>query len=241
MQMRAGYSWTHQIPQILEIESRPRRDDSMACTSDANHTLEVLGGLDMDVWIVGRQTEPLHIWATWCMGREGIEPITGLPRPLLDLIARVSRKEDVASELRQFIATLPHMPTSAERLWRCFAVTALLCIESNLRPCGVGNITLELLKLLRVFISTSTGEDNLRSLGWPAFELGIHIQDNTQGGMALVDTILAHLFEQSGEGWRRPQGSLRSLMKRFWTERGKCGHEIAYRTLQSRAVEIGLW
>lgn len=217
--MRAGYRWTHQISLILEVEVHQWSDQKMTGADDAYHVLEVLGGLDMDVWIVGRQSEQLHIWATWCMGRQGIEPITGLPRPLIDLIARVSLKEDVSCELRQFLATLPDTPAKPESLWRCFAVTALLRVESHLRPCAGSDLALELLELLRLLTSTSVGEDNLRALGWPAFELGIHIQDNDQGGMTLVDNILTQLFDQSDEGWRSPQGSLRSLIKGFWRER----------------------
>lgn len=240
--MRAGYVWTHQLSNILEFAIRPLGDTVWVSTSESYRLLEVLGGLDMNAWIVGRRSEPLHIWATWCMGRQGIEPITGLPRLLMDLIARVSRGEDASDELGQFIALLPDQKTQTEYVWRCFAITALLCVESRHWPSrGVGDLTLELLEALRYLNTTSSGLDNYHALGWPAFTLGIHIQDNSRGGMALVDSILSSLFDRPDDGWRHPGGSIRSLMSRFWEERNEIGQEIAYRNLQSLAVEIGLW
>ncbi|KAF9893471.1 hypothetical protein FE257_010783 [Aspergillus nanangensis] len=180
--MRAGYTWTHQISKILEFAIRPRGDDIAVSTTDSHQLLEILGGLDMNAWIVGRRSEPMHIWATWCMGRYGIEPSTGLPRPLLDLIARASRNQDVSDELRQFIAHLPDRPSHGEYLWQCFAVAALLSVRSRLRSSlGVTDLTIELLEILRHLNTTPGVEDNYCALGWPAFTLGIHIQDNALG------------------------------------------------------------
>jgi hypothetical protein len=100
---------------------------------------------------------------------------------------------------------------------------------------------LELLEALRYFNNTSSGLDNYYAIGWPAFTLGIHIQDNSLGGMALVDSILSSLFDRPGDGWRIQGGSIQSLMSRFWKERNEIGQEITYRNLQSLAVGIGLW
>ncbi|OJJ06541.1 hypothetical protein ASPVEDRAFT_75638 [Aspergillus versicolor CBS 583.65] len=150
--MRAGYTWTHHIEKILPLAVRMSQDSNhyTAADSHSHSLLEVLGGLDMDAWIVGRRSEPLHVWKTWCMGRQGIESITGLPRPLLDLIARVSVKEDVSAELHQFIGILPlpQRQRHRESLWHCFAVTALLHLHGRGRPVdGVGVLATQLLGL----------------------------------------------------------------------------------------------
>lgn len=84
--------------------------------------------------------------------------ITRLPRPLLDLIAHVSLKEVVSRELRPLLMTLPNTPLKPESVWRCFAVTALLRVESHMGPCATSELALELLVLLRLLISTSVGE-----------------------------------------------------------------------------------
>ncbi|KAL2810169.1 hypothetical protein BJX63DRAFT_403057 [Aspergillus granulosus] len=242
--MRAGYTWTHHIAEILPLAVRLSSDNIHSATSDPHSLLEILGGLDMDAWIVGRRSEPLHVWTTWCMGRQGIESITGLPRPLLDLIARVSRNEDVSAELRQFITLLPlpQRQSYQESLWRCFAVTALLHLQSRVSPVGgVDVLTTQLVDLLRYLHATLAWKGNHNVLAWPAFTLGIHVQDNSLGGMTVVNEILSLVFAQSDEGWRHPDGCMRALMNQFWEERERIGRKSAYHNLQGTAFEVGLW
>ncbi|KAL4795056.1 hypothetical protein BDV19DRAFT_180078 [Aspergillus venezuelensis] len=244
--MRAGYTWTHHIAGILPLAVRLFSNTTGSTAGVSHSLLEILGGLDMDAWIVGRRTEPLHVWATWCMGRRGVEPITGLPRYLLDLIARVSRNEDVSTELRDFIAflTLPERQSYQVSLWHCFAVTALLQLQCRVGPvCGVGVpvLTTQLLELLRLLHAALTPEDNYHVLAWPAFTLGIHVQDDSFGAMTVASEILSLVFSRPDQGWRRPEGSIGALMNRFWEERGRIGREPAHDNLQSGAVEIGLW
>lgn len=54
------------------------------------HLLEVIGAMDIQCMTVGRQTSSLGIWRRFCQPlrpRDGIEPITGLPRSFMDLLA----------------------------------------------------------------------------------------------------------------------------------------------------------
>lgn len=56
------------------------------------HLLEVMGVMDMPCLVVGRQRLPIGIWRRFCQPtgpRHGIEPVTGVPRSLLDLLAGI--------------------------------------------------------------------------------------------------------------------------------------------------------
>ncbi|KAL4867251.1 hypothetical protein BDV12DRAFT_186879 [Aspergillus spectabilis] len=96
-QVAVRYTLTNHIVGIISLAVRLSSNNLDSKAADPHSLLEILGGLDMDAWIVGRLSEPLH----------GVERITGLSRPLLDLIARVSRNKDVSAELTHFIAQLP--------------------------------------------------------------------------------------------------------------------------------------
>jgi len=252
--MRAGYEWTFHISNILPLALHLEGNGTTR-TGESHSLLEVLGGLDMDAWIVGRRSKPLHVWANWCMGRQGIEPITGLPRPLIDLLARLSRLEDVSHKLRQFLAELScghddFTLTGNLNLWRCFALTGLLQVQSRFMPSreGVDELVMELLDLLRRvsppgFTTTTPGvsERNWSVLAWPAFTLGIHVENNNEGAMTLANDILSHIYDQSSFGGRPSDGSLLLLVNQFWNERQTVGRDSAFRNLQASAIEIGLW
>ncbi|QSS63839.1 hypothetical protein I7I51_00899, partial [Histoplasma capsulatum] len=179
--MRAGYTWTHQLPRILSLLLALPDNVSAAVETDACsqlNLLEILGRLDMDVWIVGRRSEAVHIWATYCSGREGIEKTTGLPRPLLDLIARLSRNEDVADELQELLLGLP--PESddyASNVHRCFILTALLQLHSRVRPMpGVDLLIKNLLDMVRR-LHAATDARHQRVLIWPAYVVGCYVRE----------------------------------------------------------------
>jgi len=101
--MRAGYPWAWQLERMLVIVL------VMPIRPERQQYLEILVGLDMNVWIVGRKSLPLHIWAKSCRNSQGIEEMTGLPRPLLDLISLVSRGDDVSRDLQQYADILPQI------------------------------------------------------------------------------------------------------------------------------------
>lgn len=56
------------------------------------HLLEVMGVMDMPCLAIGRQRAPIGIWRRFCQPtgpRHGTEPVTGVPRSLLDLLAGI--------------------------------------------------------------------------------------------------------------------------------------------------------
>jgi hypothetical protein len=56
------------------------------------HLLEVMGVMDLTCFSVGRQAPVIGIWRRYCQiaaPRSGIEPVSGLPRTLLDIFAGI--------------------------------------------------------------------------------------------------------------------------------------------------------
>ncbi|KAJ5206889.1 hypothetical protein N7472_003337 [Penicillium cf. griseofulvum] len=56
------------------------------------HLLEVMGVMDLTCFSVGRQAPEIGIWRRYCQTaapRSGIEPVSGLPRTLLDIFAGI--------------------------------------------------------------------------------------------------------------------------------------------------------
>lgn len=79
----------HNILQSRGLDTSP---GITALTPFRAHLLEVMGVMDMPCLAVGRQTPPIGIWRRFCQPtgpRHGIEPVTGLPRSLLDLLAGI--------------------------------------------------------------------------------------------------------------------------------------------------------
>lgn len=78
---------------ILQSRSPDAPPGITAPTPFRAHLLEVMGVMDIPCLAVGRQTPPIGIWRRFCQPtgpRHGIEPVTGLPRSLLDLLAGIS-------------------------------------------------------------------------------------------------------------------------------------------------------
>ncbi|OJD15364.1 hypothetical protein AJ78_04369 [Emergomyces pasteurianus Ep9510] len=245
--MRAGYAWTHHLPQILSFALARQANLTNAMETDIwspQNVLETLGGLDMDVWILGRQSKPIHIWATYCSGRQGIERVTGLPRPLLDLIARLSRYEDVADELQELLSGLPHEPEDyARNVQRSFALAALLQLHSRVRPVpGVELLIKDLLHMVGVLRTASASRFNQRVLIWPAYVVGCYVRDVKD--MSLVeDTLLQAriLGGQLTRGSLAPEESVLVMLRRFWKDRLLIGDYDAFQRMQAQIPEVGLW
>jgi hypothetical protein len=91
----------HGMPWTMHIEGmhnmlQSNTPDNPQSTSTPNsfraHLLEVMGVMDLPCLVVGRQAPSIGIWRRFCRPtrpRHGIEPVTGLPRSLLDLLAGI--------------------------------------------------------------------------------------------------------------------------------------------------------
>lgn len=97
------------------------------------HLLEVMGVMDMPCVAVGRQTPCIGIWRRYCRPtgpRHGIEPVTGLPRTLVDLFAGIGLETtersfwDWPGEAGSFLQCY---------LWEAHRLAGILTIRRNTR------------------------------------------------------------------------------------------------------------
>ncbi|OOQ84834.1 C6 finger domain protein [Penicillium brasilianum] len=90
-----GMPWTMHIEGMHNILQSRIQDSPRGISTPTPfraHLLEVMGLMDLPCFTVGRQTRPIGIWRRFCQPtgpRNGIEPMTGLPRDLLDLLAGI--------------------------------------------------------------------------------------------------------------------------------------------------------
>jgi hypothetical protein len=236
--MRAGYPWTQQLAHFLPLVlSVP--DDSAPGTKTA--LLEILGGLEMDCWILHRKSEPLHIWANYCRGQEGVEDVTGLPRRLLDLISLVSWDKNVEGELKEYSAYLSARAdanTPSVTVWRCFALAAQIHSQCRMRlqqPTGRVDELFELIRDLRYRLAPS----DQAVLAWPAQTLGQHTRDPQHH--SYIENIITTMTASYLVGIRdKVRGlTLMSLMERKEQENSRSSPAEA--SVGGNNLEIGLW
>ena len=90
-----GLPWTMHLEGMHNILQSHGLDDPHRKTTSfkfRTHLLEVMGVMDLPCFAVGRQTPCIGIWRRYCQSvgpRQGIEPVTGLPRSLVDLFAGI--------------------------------------------------------------------------------------------------------------------------------------------------------
>ncbi|KAJ5108059.1 hypothetical protein N7456_004734 [Penicillium angulare] len=90
-----GLPWTVHLEgmhNILQSHGLADQHHTATQTSFRTHLLEVMGVMDLPCFSIGRQTSYIGIWHRYCQPnspREGIEPVSGLPRVLLDLFAGI--------------------------------------------------------------------------------------------------------------------------------------------------------
>lgn len=90
-----GLPWTMHLEgmhSILQSHGLDNPDRTATTSKFRTHLLEVMGVMDLPCFAVGRQTPCIGIWRRYCQPagpRQGIEPVTGLPRSLVDLFAGI--------------------------------------------------------------------------------------------------------------------------------------------------------
>lgn len=200
--------------------------------SERQQYLEILGGLDMDVWIVNRQSPPLHIWANYCQNRQGFEELTGLPRPLLDLISLVSRGEDVSRDLQQYAATLSQMRDTMTEICRALVLSARIYLHEE----PLFSLSNELFTRLTGLKQQMPNSD-LGILAWPAFTLGS--RGTSQDCRSLAEEILSAISASCLlDGVTALRGSPLSAMRSYWASVGILDASF---TQDCGGAEIGLW
>ena len=224
--MRAGYPWTCQLERMLTLVL------AMPPQSERQQYLEILGGLDMNVWIVNRQSPPLHIWANYCQNRQGIEELTGLPRPLLDLISLVSRGEDVSRDLQQYAATLSQKRDIMAEICQALVLSARIYLHEE-PLLSLSNQLFALLTRLKQQMLNS----DLGILAWPAYTLGS--RGTSQESRLLAEEILSAISASCLlDGVTALRGSPLSAMRSYWASAGILEGSL---TPDYDGAEIGLW
>jgi len=196
--MRAGYPWTGQLAPILPL-ALAYRETNVDGVETGCHYLELLGGLEMDAWIAARQTKPLHIWSRYCMGRQGIEASTALPRPLLDLISRVSRHEDVSHDLFGYANGLAKRNDFQALYWRTYALTAILHLHGLITTQYDAKETTEQLMIVVrqiIEILETNRNHNIRILVWPMYVLAQNVLEEED--MKFIAKIIRRISETHG-------------------------------------------
>lgn len=93
VQLMHGLPWTMHLEGVHNIlQSQGDPHGTPAPSPFRTHLLEVMGVMDLTCFSVGRQTQCIGIWRRYCQPaclRQGVEPVSGLPRTLLDLFAGV--------------------------------------------------------------------------------------------------------------------------------------------------------
>ncbi|KAJ5681856.1 uncharacterized protein N7477_001796 [Penicillium maclennaniae] len=90
-----GLPWAMHLEGMHSILQSHGLDNSHRTSTTSKfrmHLLEVMGVMDLPCFAVGRQTPCIGIWRRYCRPaapRQGIEPVTGLPRSLVDLFSGI--------------------------------------------------------------------------------------------------------------------------------------------------------
>jgi hypothetical protein len=140
-----GLPWTmhlegmHNILQSHGLSDGPSDDGTSTFRS---HLLEVMGVMDLPCFSVGRQTKSssrsrqsscIGIWRRYCQSatpRQGVEPVSGLPRTLLDIFAGIG-----IDATEQNFWDWPGEPGSFLQcyLWEAHRLAGILSLRRHLR------------------------------------------------------------------------------------------------------------
>ncbi|KAJ5375634.1 hypothetical protein N7517_007640 [Penicillium concentricum] len=138
-QLMQGLPWTMHIEgmyNILQIRSPEHSTGMEAATPFRTHLLEVMGVMDIPCFAIGRQTSPIGIWRRFCQStgpRHGIEPVTGLPRSLLNLLAGI----DTDTTEQSFWDWAGEAGTFSQcHLWEAYRLAGILTIHQRRRSSG---------------------------------------------------------------------------------------------------------
>ena len=236
-----GYSWTAHIGGLLSLAEKTPGNQSLLETSIVARTLEWVAGVDMDVWVVGRRTPPHHIWSRLCCGRPGIEKMTGLPRSLLDIIAKVSLREDATEELIEWSSQLNIENSSyAEyHIWQAYCIAALLqlhlwCIVKLEDTAALADMVRS---HVEAFHSTTSEADlSPRMALWPLYIIGLSTEDTE-----MRSYVIRRLKDKSLCRDFRSKNFLGKILQELWM-RLENGELVTPDLIAwEHNVEMGIW
>jgi hypothetical protein len=240
--MHLGYEWTSQIAGLLSLAQNADLAGDSSTSKHAEHRLERLAGMDIDPWIVGRRTASKHIWARWCSGRTGIEQTTGLPRPLLDLIATASLRKDNSAELRKWSLSLDPRDCSPARyhIWQAYAFATLLYLHS-IQITILGNMG-ALTDAVRTHVEQFRKalplepELNARMALWPLYVVGTLAADD-QSRSYVTQALHDELFYSDFQS----KNLIGEILEETWARVDAGGLVTTDTVARERNVELAIW
>ncbi|KAL2677381.1 hypothetical protein Neosp_011151 [[Neocosmospora] mangrovei] len=107
----------------------------------SRQALESLGVMDLPSFVLGRNSPTIGIWknfriaqGSWNQGRlDGVEPVTGIPRSLLDIFAAVAEEPGDDIALRLWSWQDGGGDTTQRRLWDCWRLSGILDVRRRRR------------------------------------------------------------------------------------------------------------
>ncbi|KAJ5308923.1 hypothetical protein N7508_004302 [Penicillium antarcticum] len=132
-----GLPWTMHLEgmhNILQSHGLNDTNRPSAPTHFRIHLLEVMGVMDLACFSVGRQCPRIGIWRRYCQPaapRYGIEPVSGIPRTLLDIFAGIGAETteqtfwDWPGESGSFLQCY---------LWEAHQLAGILAFRRGFRP-----------------------------------------------------------------------------------------------------------
>ncbi|CAG7917408.1 unnamed protein product [Penicillium olsonii] len=139
-----GLPWTMHLEGMHRILQRDGLDVNCPPTPAffRIHLLEVMGVMDISCFSIGRQSPQIGIWRRYCQPaapRYGVEPVSGLPRTLLDIFAGIG-----AETTEQSFWNWTGEPGSFPQcyLWEAYRLAGILALRrGNVPVSSPGNIT----------------------------------------------------------------------------------------------------
>lgn len=127
-----GLPWTMHLEGMHRILQSNGLDDVSRPSTPNNfriHLLEVMGMMDAPCFAIGRQTAQIGIWRRYCQSagqRHGVEPVSGLPRALIDIFAGIG-----AETTEQTFWDWPGAPGSFLQcyLWEAYRLGGILALR----------------------------------------------------------------------------------------------------------------
>jgi hypothetical protein len=211
-----GYHWTEQFAGLLSLAKSSGFLETIATDKAVVTMVEGLALMETDPMILGRRSKPLHIWATYCLGRPGVEPIAGLPRALLDLIALASRHRNNVEDIRAWASRLDPVGLSPAKyhIWQAYAIGTMLYM--HLKWTAIPDY-LALASTLRAhidrFLETAPASGASRRLViWPVYISGLLATD-----ARTRSNVIKVLGGQMAPRFPEEKNPLCIVLKETWT------------------------
>jgi len=212
---------------------------------NASTMLEAIATIDLDAWVIGRQTKTSHVWYRWCMGGSGVEPISNLPRSLLDLIAAASAGVDCSNEVMQWSPSTGLLETSVAKrhIWQAYAVATRLFLHQKKIAVLEGDTAIAALThCLTQHITSSRSASalnpafNARMTVWPLFVAGEYSADDLTRFFirrALADAAMNQYF--------RSENAVGTILEETWARNARGDMVTAEMVAREQNIEVGIW